>query len=189
MKLTKQQKNFLLRHDVPLSRVFDATRVGPKKTDYGSVMSKLELWVAYNVTPCKKFGHTLRIRSGHCLQCRPANLHHLKLHDMGGEVYVAYSSGGRFVKVGTSNNPNIRIRGLNGLSYGGVSDWEIKYSSYTEKAGKVEFFAQESLASYRVDDLTYLDKGRRIECLELFRCKVPNAIAAVKVALQSVCSK
>ena len=187
MKLTKQQLTFLSQHDVPLSRVFDAIRVGPKKPNYESIMTNLELWVAYNVTPCKEFGHTLRIRSGHCLQCRPANLHHLKLHDKGGEVYVAYSPNGRLVKVGTSNSPLVRIRNLNGLSYGGVSDWQLKYSAYTQKAGKVEFIAQKNLSVHCFNNSTYFDKGREIECLELFRCKIPIAINAVKAALNSLC--
>ena len=182
-RLTKAHLAFLKHHDVPLSRVFDATGVGPRKGDYGAVMSELELWIAYNVTPCRAEGHTLRDRKGNCVQCKTSNIAYLRRHDEAGEVYVFYSSSGRLTKVGSSKNPRVRIRNTIERAYGGCSDWEIQYSRSTPKAGRVEFLAHRKLEAHRVS-ATYYDHGHNIECLELFRCDVKTAIGAVENSLK-----
>ncbi len=182
-RLSKVQLTFLKEQDIPLSRVFDATGVGPKKGHYRPVMSDLQLWVAYNVTPCKENAHTLRDRAGNCVQCNPACLGFMRRYDEPGDVYVAYSINGRLTKIGTSKNPPERVSHLNSYIYGGVSDWRLRYSRSFENAGRVEFLSQQRLDAQRVA-ATYEKNGRVIECQELFRCDVETAIATVKSALR-----
>lgn len=67
-KLTKEQKAFLDRVGVPLSRVFDAS--GMRTAEYKQAMRDLGMWVAYGASPCEAEGHTLRSRTGHCVQCK-----------------------------------------------------------------------------------------------------------------------
>ena len=66
-ELTEEQLAYLQNHKVSLGSVFDATGLGRK--DYSAKMKALGKAVAYGVTPCKKAGHTLRSRSGGCIQC------------------------------------------------------------------------------------------------------------------------
>jgi len=100
-QLTKEQLDFLKSQGVPLSKVFDATGMGPSK--YSTVMKDLGMVVAYGVTPCGKAGHRLKTRSGHCVQCKTANLAFQARFDDPGEVYVARSAKQNILKVGTSS--------------------------------------------------------------------------------------
>ena len=111
-KLTKEQSAFLAKHNTPISSVFDASGMG--KSDYRAAMKELGKTVAIGVTPCKKGNHTMRTRSGHCIQCNPASIAFQKRHLMDGFVYVA-----------------------------GASDWECLFWVKTKNAGKVEFDAHE----------------------------------------------
>ena len=69
-ELTEEQLAYLQKHKVPLGSVFDATGLG--RRNYSAKMKALGKAVAYGVTPCKKAGHTLRSRSGGCIQFSPA---------------------------------------------------------------------------------------------------------------------
>ena len=100
LKLSRDQLAFLKRHKIPADRVFNAT--GMATVAYKAEMKLLEAWVAFGVTPCSEAGHTLRTRAGHCVQCKPARLSYLMRFDQAGDIYVAVSTSGAMVKVGTS---------------------------------------------------------------------------------------
>ncbi len=185
-KLTKEQLAFLDLHDIPLSRVFDASGMAPR--DYMPVMRQLELWVAYGVTPCRTAGHTLRERAGHCVQCRTGNLAYLCRHDLPGYVYVAHSVSGGLVKVGSTTDLATRVKHLISYRYGERRDWRLAWKIQSERAGKVEVQAHGLLEQYFADNLFYVDR-REIKCRELFRCDVQSAIEAVMRAVQEVCGK
>jgi hypothetical protein len=182
-KLTKSQRLFLERQNVPLSSVFDAT--GLSTSEYKQAMSDLGMLVAYGVTACKAANHTMRTRAGHCLECRPAGLGFLTRFDSPGQVYVAHSLSTKYVKVGTSNEATGRVRGLCSYQYGGATDWELVFALDVEQAGRIEFDAHRRLARHRVSS-TYIKTGYVIECQELFRCSVNLAVKAVKDSLKSI---
>lgn len=178
-QLTKEQIDFLKSQGVPLSKVFDATGMGLSK--YGAAMKELGMVVAYGVTPCKKAGHRLKTRSGHCVQCKTANLAFQARFDDPGEVYVALSAKQNILKVGTSTDRYTRVERINAYGYGGASDWVIRFHKQYPKAGRVEYEAHTVLDSFRVAR-TYNKDGFMVECRELFQCDLSTAIAAVEQA-------
>ena len=179
-ELTEDQLDFLKRCDVPMSRVFDAT--GYRTGEYQKLMSLLELWVAYGVTPCKAEGHTLRDRKGHCVECKPANLSYLRRHDESGEVYVAWSKSNQLVKIGSASDADERTRQLNYYMYGDCFDWTIVYKKYVSRVGKVEARAHQLASEYYTHGY-YIKEGYCIECRELFSCEIDIAIEAVNGAI------
>ena len=98
--LTQEQKRYLTKHGVELYQVYDAYRQ-PNRV-YKPIMKETGKVVAFNVTPCKNGGHTLRNRSGHCIQCNSAYLAFQNRNDSAGVVYVAKTLKGGVIKVGFS---------------------------------------------------------------------------------------
>ena len=180
--LAKKQIEFIQQMGISMSRVFDAT--GMQKREYEPAMRKLGMWVAYGVSPCRTASHTLRIRSGHCLQCRPENLSYLRRHDEVGEVYIAQSESSCLIKIGLSQNADERVANLNSYEYGGYSDWNVIHTLNCECAGRVESTAHHLLSAYSVE-ATYYKNGRDIDCREIFSCSAKQALAALKKAVKS----
>ena len=182
-RLSDEQRMFLDEKGISISRVFDAT--GMRKAEYREAMHNLELWVAFGVTECKKAGHALRTRSGHCVQCSPENISYLRRHDEGGAIYVAWSKDGGLSKVGTSKDPSNRIPHLRSYEYGGESDWRLIFTARCERAGRVEALAHQTLASVSVTG-EYFKEGRYIACRELFQCDGESAVEAVMAAVAAL---
>ncbi len=134
--LNKEQLAFLKEHKVSSKFVFDAK--GLKKSEYKEIMKDLNKLVAFNVTPCSKFSHTLRTRSGHCCQCNTAYLEFQKRNDSEGIVYIAKSLLGKIIKIGFTKSIQIRSESLNRTKYGGFNDWIIVYAIESKEAGKIE---------------------------------------------------
>ena len=182
-RLNRKQLAFLRDKQVPISRVFDAT--GMQKPDYQAAMKDLDKWVAYGVTPCKKEGHTLRTRGGHCVQCDTKPLGFLIRFDAPGQVYVARARRVGLVKVGCSKDTEIRIDLLNEWSYGGRTDWVACYWEECDTAGVVENFAQQQLKKHAKQGIYYPNGGVIRECRELFTCKPELAIKVVRRAINA----
>lgn len=163
--LSDDQLHFLMSQGIPLSQVFDAT--GLTRSQYKEKMRELGMLVALGTTPCTAGGHTLRTRSGHCIQCGTHNLAFLKRFEEPGFVYVLTSPTKRLVKVGTTGEVQQRLKSLRGYGYGGASDWELSFSLYSEKAGRVECQVHERLAQWRVHAKYWRD-GASVDCQELF---------------------
>lgn len=183
-KLTSEQIKFLEHHKIALSKAYDAKR--SSHAVYGPIMRALGLEVAYNVTPCQNGGHELRTRSGHCIVCKPANLSYQNRHSAQANIYVAWSRRSGIVKIGFSNDIQIREQALNSYEYGGQRDWEIVFHVFCKKAGKIEATAQGFLAPYSVSNLTYWKNDSLIDCRELFQCEIAVGIQAVEKAQNSV---
>ena len=179
-RVTTAQRRFLEHHQIPLVRVFDAT--GMRRTDYQLQMSALGKLVAIGVTPCSRAGHMMRTVAGHCAECNPAGFAFLLRYDSPGEVYVAKTGQGQFVKVGSAINALARMRSLNNYRYGGVEDWRIEFCEASSTAGRIEFAAHQILSKLAVAG-TYFKEGRDIECREIFICSVAVAVQAVRVAI------
>ena len=179
--LSKEQKAFLAEHGIPLSKIFNAT--GMSSSRYKLIMKDGDFLVAYGVTPCSRGGHTLRTRSGHCVQCNTKHIAYIRRHSEPGYVYLLHSKSTNLVKVGASVDPNIREKNLNGYAYGGASDWMIIEKFYTKDYAKHENLAHQSLETYRTSG-KYFDRGGWIECNELFTCSVEVAKKAIVSALK-----
>ena len=144
--LTIEQLAFLKKYDVDLKFVFNAQ--GLSKKEYRPIMKELNKLVAFGVTPCKKSGHTLRTRSGHCCQCQTKHLAFQKRHDSGGVLYIAKSSNGNLIKVGFTHALSVRDESLNRTGYAGFRDWRILYAISSPAAGKIETMTKCSIREH-----------------------------------------
>jgi hypothetical protein len=182
-KLTSHQRQFLHSQGIPLSRVFDAT--GLTRSAYERQMGELEMIVAIGVSPCRKAGHTLRTRAGHCAQCNTHSLAFLQRFYDDGEIYIVISRTIPFIKIGSSKNVENRVKTLNSLGYGGAADWTLHFSQSSSKAGEVEFRAHHSLRQHQ-RFRTYIKQGHPVTCQELFDCDAETALEALRAAIELV---
>jgi T5orf172 domain len=181
-QLNRQQQAFLDHHQIPLSRVFDAS--GLTASEWQRSMRDLDLWVAYGGAKCRMAGHQLRSSNSICLQCRPAAIGFIRRYFEAGEVYVAKSVSQRVLKVGTAKIAAERIYQLSVYEYGGAKDWILCFSNECANAGRVEFEAHRLLAS-KLSAGTYFKNGEYKECRELFKCSEAEGIAAVRKAVRT----
>ena len=171
--LTNEQLNFLEEHNVPLEKVFDAQDL--TKKEYRARMKELDKSIAYNVTPCRKKGHTLRNRSGHCIQCNTAYLAFQKRNDSKGIVYIAKSNKGNIIKIGYSKSFDTRSESLNRTEYAGYSDWVIEFAIKSKKAGKIEHRICSALHEY--SQKTHYEHDNHLqEANEIFNCPYELAV-------------
>lgn len=172
-ELTFEQLEFLEHHGVPLSATFDADGMGP--SDYGPLMSERGLWVAFNVTPCARQGHALRIRAGDCVQCRPSRLSYLRREDGWGFLYVAHSEASGLIKIGTTQQPTTRLKALQYQAHAGVKDWVLHTIKPSHRAGRAEHFLHSLLSDHRAVGRSYVKDGRLVPCKEVFLYDVVEA--------------
>jgi hypothetical protein len=66
---------------------------------------------------CRKGGHRLRTRAGHCLQCDPKKISFQQRHSGKGYVYIAGSMSGRLIKIGTCSGLDQRLRQIRAERY------------------------------------------------------------------------
>lgn len=175
-QLSDDQRQFLDINEIPLSAVFDAT--GLKRSDYRLEMKELQKLVAYGVSPCRKKGHTLRTRAGHCAQCDPLKLVYLLRHIDAGMLYVAGSSAGKFIKVGSAVDAHKRISTLNSWKYASQNDWELISSFKCKKAGSAEYFVQKGISDFAYPT-KYFREGKELDCLETFKCKYSRVLVVL----------
>lgn len=176
-QLFPDQLEFLDKHGIPLSAVFDASDL--KKSEYKFLMKELGKLVAYGVSPCKKAGHTLRTRAGHCLQCDPLKLVYLLRHINTGMVYIAGSRSGSFLKVGSAVDAQKRISTLNSWAYASQNDWSLISSFSCNKAGSVEHLVQKGVSDFAYP-AQYTRDGRQVDCLEIYKCNYSRILQAVE---------
>jgi T5orf172 domain len=177
--LTEEQRRFLIYHRISPNSVFDAS--GMSHDEWRLEMKNEEKLFAMGVSPCKKFGHTLRDRSNHCIQCDTKNIRFIERYFEGGYIYVSASSTLRMLKVGCSKDPVARERTINGFAYAGASDWGKIAHLKCKHAGKVEFDIHSKLSQY-LSPQSYFANGRETRCREIFSCGygiVRNTIADV----------
>jgi hypothetical protein len=173
MPLTKEQKSFLFTQKIPFSEVFDAT--GFSKAEYQDRMREQNKLFAFGVTPCKKFGHALRSRAGHCIECDTSRIAYQRRHHIKGIVYIAGTHSKGLLKIGCTNDIGDRLQDLNMGGYGKAQDWEILLSAHgVQDAGLIESKAHFNLRDYNVFG-TYIKQGKENECYELFKCSYKMA--------------
>ena len=181
-QLNQCQLDFLAAHNIPLSKVFDAS--GLPARVWKQAMKDIDMWVAYGGSPCAAAGHQLRARNSDCVQCRPAALGYLKRYTQQGKVYVAESINKKLVKVGMAADPAVRVAQLNVYRYGGADDWKLSIHAEFEHAGKVEFEVHKALSPWRAQ-ATYFKEGVERECRELFSADHVDPMDAMMEAVNA----
>jgi len=172
---------FMKKNRISESEIFDAR--GLSRSEYIAVMEREGKVFALNADPCKN-GHTLRIRSGHCVICDTSVIHHYRIWFRTAYVYVAGSISKRVLKIGTSNNPKDRVRRLNSERYGGANDWILLLQAFAKDSGSKEKEVQKRLISSFVKS-SYFKNGKTTETYELVDCSILKA----QYALTSTLSK
>lgn len=178
LPLTNEQRQFLLSHNVDLSKVFYAKEM--VRREYLEVMKKNRLLVAVGVSPCAKGGHTMRGPGGNCIQCNPALLKFSSRYHEEGALYVAHSATSGLVKVGITKDLGDRFKQLNVHQLDGCSDWRLFKSVNVLNSGRIEHSVHSKLSRFRV--VTQHAK-RDSECRETFNCSPQIAFDAIKKAL------
>ncbi|MGH8123694.1 MAG: GIY-YIG nuclease family protein [Rudaea sp.] len=144
-------------------------------------MEKEEKLFAFNTSPCGSYGHRMRTRAGHCIQCDTKKIAFIRRHYEQAYIYIAGSRRSRVIKIGCSAHPWERQNLINQLGYGGISDWRMVYYGRYENAGKVEFAVHRMLSQYS-SPRSYMREYLQVDCREVFACGYP----IVKQALDSV---
>lgn len=171
-EITQEQRHFFLSHRIPMSMVFDAS--GLKRSEYKVAMEALGKHFAIGVTPCGNAGHTIRSRSGNCVQCNTANVAYQLRHCASGHVYLAGSPSAKILKIGMTSDLAKRVSILNHYRYGMADDWEMLLSVRTDDAGRIESSVHKALQDFSIDG-AYFREGRKTRCYELFRCSYATA--------------
>ena len=179
-KLSNEQIDFLKAHNISIDKVFDAT--GYSQSEYRIIMKDLGKQIAYNVTPCQQFGHTLRTRSGHCIQCNPAAIAFIKRNDSEGVVYIAATRKGKIIKIGYTKESSIRDESLNRTKYAGFNDWLILFAIESPIAGQIETEIKSVMLPYN-REFDYNHDGHQQESGETFSCSYSKA----KTTLLDLC--
>ena len=171
--LTSEQKEFLSSYGINENEIFNAS--GLRREEYSVIMRANDFKAAYGVTPCKKNNHSLRNRSGNCLQCYPASIGYEKNHNRGGYVYIAQSKTGEIIKIGTTENILARTKTLNEQKYGSQSDWTIPVAREVSKnCGKIEKALHAELKQFYVFG-HYFKDGKNQSTYELFEYPIGSA--------------
>jgi hypothetical protein len=175
--LSKEQIEFLKSQKIDLKYLFNAQ--GYSKKEYKKIMKELNKSIAFNVTPCKRGGHTLRTRSGHCCQCNTATIAYQQRSEASGIVYVAGSLKGELIKIGFSKALEVRSESLNRTYYAGFKDWEILFAINSDKAGEIENLANSCLHKYALS-FDYFKDNHWQDSSETYKCSYSKARSIVE---------
>ena len=172
-KLTKLQKEYISRHNIPISWMFDAS--GLTRRRYHDLMKLEDKYFAYGVVPCKN-GHSLRTRSGDCIQCFPASIRFQMRYFEVAYVYIAGSKQLKLIKIGSSKDPENRIyiANLDGHEYAGASDWRLLFSMYVRQAGKIETDVHSQLRPFQ-RQISFCRNGTKQTATECYSCSYQKA--------------
>lgn len=178
--LTKEHLAFFKLHNVALDRVFDSEGLPP--IVYKPKMKSMGKLIAFNVSPCRNAGHTLKTRSGHCPQCNTAYLEFQKRKDSPGVVYIAGTQKGKITKVGFSKDLEGRDESINRTKYANYNDWTMLYAILSPVAGQIENEIKSKLSQYS-SEFVYEHDGHIQEAGETFTC----SFSKVRAALVDLC--
>ena len=169
---------FAARHKIAHEKFFDAA--GMTRSVYIREMEINGAIIAYNVTPCQKFGHSIRNRYGSCVVCDPKQLAFSERASKSGFVYAMFSPSTNLIKVGFTNNVQKRDYSLVFQKYAGINDWVHFHARESKDAGRIEITAHKRLAKYKVSDLNYEWDGGFQQAKEVYKCSKSEAISAIE---------
>jgi hypothetical protein len=181
-QLTQAERIFLQKHGIALTDVYDARgqsmeawRKRAKDEDKRFIVG----------TACAKGGHRLRTRSGHCIQCNPANITFQKRHGKAGCVYIAGSLKLRLIKVGGSTSLAFREDRLSEESYGGADDWRLLKRERAPEYGKLEQRVHALLKPWAVE-ASYAKGAHAQHAREVYACGFSQAARALEQAMKDL---
>jgi len=128
--------------------------------------------------PCRKAGHRLRSRKGHCVQCDTKILAFAGRYDLKQYLYVAGSLSARLIKIGVCKDLLQRIRQICAERHGDARDWEVIYAVEIDRAGEIEDRILSRLGRYAIDS-HYWKNGFLQQSIELRRCSISHAMEAM----------
>lgn len=161
--LTQSQREFFEYHGVPLSEVICAEGMGAL---YKKVLKDLDYLCAYNVDRSCQYGHRIRNRHGHCMQCNSFYFARKRRDSEPGYVYLAYSETEDLFKIGACQDVDVRVKNLNKQIYGGASDWAILHFAFSGYCYRAETRVSRALSAYR--KLTFRHSGNYEDSLETY---------------------
>lgn len=170
-RLTEEQKDFLAYHNIPLNCMFDAS--GLARREYSDKMRVVEKYFAYGVTKCLN-GHTLRSRSGACIQCNTSSIAFAMRYYRPSFVYIAGSTAGKLIKIGSSSDPYDRLYIANLDGYANSFDWQPLFYVYVQQAGRIESDTQSKLRKYQ-RRISFIRNGTIQDATECFACSYRQA--------------
>jgi hypothetical protein len=176
LPFTAEELAFLSRHGISPDNVHDG-RYQSKPVWQAEAQRAGKMFVLG--ARCRKRGHRIRTRAGHCAQCNPANIAYQRRWRAPAYVYVAGSLSAGLLKVGVSENINQREDMLRrGHKYGSITDWEILAHIEVEEGGRVEHDTLTKLRRYRVFEP--YDKDGVVQVgIELIRCSLSRVLNAL----------
>ena len=174
-----EEIEFCENNDIECWQIFDADTL--KKSEWREEIEFDEDYrLVCNTIPCKKYGHTLRTRSGHCVICKPESWRKQEDYHKSGAIYISYSDELGLVKIGSTKSANIdrRIESLNSTGYAGVDDWVLEESYSMHEAGVAETELHNNL-KFCQEFITYTRKDNYVveTAQEIFDIEVEDAIA------------
>ena len=142
-------------------------------TEYKPILKEIDIPFALVDKPCKKGGHFIKTRYGHCPMCDSSKISYMKRFRESGYVYLAFSKIGDFFKIGQAKEINKRQNSLQYEKYGGVDDWELLYYVESSKSGTVENLIHKELSSFKITSNYFVGDYTKT-AKELFRCEEVN---------------
>lgn len=170
--LTASELRFLASQNLGPDDVYDARRL---PQDYWFRQIKLENKTIALGSKCRKAGHRLRSRKGHCVQCDTSKLAFAGRFDLEQYIYILGSVSAKLLKIGTCKDLPQRINQICFEQQGGASDWTLLYSVWMPRSGEIEDRTHKRLAQYAYFE-DYWKNGNLQTATELFRC--PFSLAA-----------
>lgn len=132
--LSGSERDFLIHHRIDPDTLWDVR--GWRSAEW-KPQAKL-LGVDFVLGEDCPYGHRLRTRYNHCIQCNVAAIAFLLRHGKPGWVYLAHSKTSKVVKVGSTKDLTDRLRNLNSQGYGNCVDWEYIAKAYANRMGELE---------------------------------------------------
>jgi hypothetical protein len=173
--LTPSELAFLARQGLSADDVFDARHL-PQWLWFRQI-DEAGKTVALG-TRCRKVGHRLPSRRGHCVQCDTRKLAFQARYRAERYVYIAGSLSSKLIKIGTCGDMQQREHQICAEGYGGACDLEVLSAVWVRNAGAVEDSAH-SLLSAHIATRGYWKDGLRQTGIELFRCSFTEARRAL----------
>lgn len=131
---------------------------------------------------CRKAGHRLRSKKGHCVQCDTKILAFASRFNLRQYLYIAGSLHARLIKIGVSKDLRQRLRQIRAERHGDARDWEVIYAVEIERAGEIEDRVLSRLGRYSIDSHYWKDGVLR-QSIELRRCTISQAMQAMNAEM------
>jgi hypothetical protein len=181
--ITDQEFAFLVSQKILLTQVYDARGRGPTSFNDEAKAAGQLFGMA---RPCEKGGHRLFTRKGHCIQCDTSKIAFMRRFSDTGYVYIAATTKGRLLKIGSTLDVADRSSTLNTEGgYAGFDDWVIIAHAKTPNMGRVEFEVYRALEDLSLS-MEYVRGGRKQTAREVMRGDLKRIWKVYQAAIAKV---